>query len=135
MVNPQILESLRSGWRSLRMSEKELQRPVEDTVTFCACTGSRNAVTDFLKSYLIARSIRFEEEASMEELMTQCVKLDSEFNLIDLSCFACGSVRGQELERHYCLGLGNVSDCCDRAGRIGDLVMEKLDVEHRELES
>src|ERR1035437_3267766 len=112
-TNP-IMNSLRSASSLLRVADKELYRPSEDSVTICACQSTKNAVTTFLESYLTEKKVKSFSRSTLENLLAECCKVDHGFKSIDISCFGC-KTHDKNCAGDYCLDVKKVSECFARA--------------------
>ena len=133
MVPENVRQSVEHAMQSFRIAENELNRPNEDAVTLCACHTTRNSVNKFLHSYLLSQSADTIEK-HLDDLLSQCSKLDSRFDAIDLSCFKCGTSDKDECEHTYCLSVEKVSECFNQATAVKQLVMEKLQLSERDFQ-
>src|ERR1035441_8992288 len=102
-------DSLRSASSLLRVANKELHRPKEDSVTLCACQSTKNAVMKFLESYLKTKNVKNYSKHSLEDILSECSKVDRGFKSIDISCFEC-KASGANCEKDYCLDVNKVSE-------------------------
>jgi hypothetical protein len=133
MIPPLIRQSLEQAMQSFRIAENELNRPNEDAVTLCACHNTRNSVNGFLHSYLLSKSSD-NREKHLDDLLSQCSKIDDQFKAIDLSCFKCGTSDKDTCDHNYCLSVEKVDECFNQAKVVKDLVLKKLAVTEKELD-
>lgn len=122
-----VLASLHTASFLLRIANKELCRPSEDTVTLCVCQSTRNAVIEFLQSYLTEKKIKKITNNSLENLLSECCKIDRGFKSINISCFGC-KTQNKNCESEYCLDVKKVSECFECAKVIEEFVLAKLKV-------
>ncbi|MBI4930771.1 MAG: hypothetical protein HY841_08415 [Bacteroidetes bacterium] len=130
-TNP-ALPSLRNASSLLRIANDELCRPSEDTVTLCACQSTKNAVIEFLQSYLKEKNVKNITNNSLENLLAECCKIDRGFKCIDISCFGC-KTQDENCTSEYCLDVKKVSECFERAKVVEEFVLAKLKVNPRDL--
>jgi hypothetical protein len=133
MTQENIKQLVQHAMNSFRIAENELNRPTEDSVTLCACTGTRNSINQFLHSYLKSKSAD-KSEMQLNNLLNQCISIDSSFSGIDLSCFKCGVSSNNDCDGSYCLSAEKVTECFDRAKAVKKLVLEKLQMSERDFE-
>jgi hypothetical protein len=131
-TNP-VLSSLRNASSLLRIANNELNRPSEDTVTFCACQSSKNAAMVFLQSYLREKNVKNIFNNSLQNLLAECCKIDKEFKSIDISCFGC-KTHDETCVESYCLDIKKVNECFELAKVIEEFVLAKLKVNPKDLE-
>lgn len=124
-----VLDSLRHASSLLRNADSELFRPEEDSVTLCACHSIKTATAGYLKSFL-AENEASNSSNSLEVLLSECLKLDSAFNIVDISCFLCKTEEGGET---YCLEPKNVSECLTQAKSIEGIVLDSLKISRADL--
>lgn len=127
------LDALRNASSLLRIANKELYRPSEDAVTLCACHSTKNAVIEFLKSYLTEKKVKSFSNYSLENLLSECTKVDSGFRNIDISCFGC-KTQDENCLVSYCLEVNKVSECFAKAKVVEEFVLAKLKVNPKDLE-
>jgi hypothetical protein len=128
-----ILHSLRNASSLLRIANNELYRPSEDTVTLCACQSTKNAVIEFLRSYLTEKKVKSISKNSLENLLSECCKADAGFKSIDISCFGC-KAEDESCSGAYCLDVKKVSECFAKAKVVEEFVLAKLKVNPKDLE-
>ncbi|MBI4945654.1 MAG: hypothetical protein HY840_04550 [Bacteroidetes bacterium] len=131
-TNP-ILDSLRNASSLLRIANNELYRPSEDTVLLCTCQSTKNAVIEFLKSYLLEKKVKSISKNSLENLLAECCKVDSGFKSIDIACFGC-KTQEENCVGSYCLETSKVSECFAKAKVVEEFVLAKLKVHPKDLE-
>ena len=131
-TNP-TLDSLRNASSLLRIANKELYRPSEDSVTLCACQSTKHAVVVFLQSYLSEKKVKNILLNSLENLLDECCKVDAGFKSIDISCFGCKTQDENRLES-YCLEVNKVNECFSKAKVVEEFVLAKLKVNPKDLE-
>ena len=126
-------QSIERALHSFRIAENEFNRPHEDTVTLCTCYYTRNSIDEFLRAFLFEKSAVTDFTLKSEQLLNECLKLDSQFRKIDLSCFACNCAE-EAREQHYCLAAEKVKECFQTAQAVKELVMSGLNIAESDFE-
>lgn len=101
--------------KKLNEANEELFRPEEDMVTYTVCKNSQFAIESYLKGYLLQNGIDIANFETIESLYEQCVKINKEFEKIDLSEFEC---KAHKLDSRYCNEVSKVSNCFDVADSL-----------------
>jgi|ERR1039458_1957412 hypothetical protein len=128
-----IHDSLRNASSLLRVANKELYRPKEDSVTLSACQSTKNAVMKFLESYLTEKKVKNFSKSTLENLLAECCKVDPGFKSIDISCFGCKTY-DENCIADYCLEVKKVSECFAKAKVVEEFVLAKLKINPKDLE-
>ncbi len=107
--------------QKLREANDELCRPEEDVVAPLVCKNSQEAISDYLRGYLLLQGVRPSEEATIDWLYEKCSSINSHFEKIDLSSFKCDV----DLESRFCNGTENQSRCFDIADHLDTFFREE----------
>lgn len=135
MERNEIYNSLKEVAKHLRIAENELSRPNEDVVTLSVCLASRRSVNTLMETFLKANSAEKFENNSLDELLSQCKKIDKQFETVDLSKVACKEKNTSECDGKYCLSHERVSDCVNVANQLMAIVLNKLSIKESEIQS
>ena len=101
--------------QKLNQANKELFKPEEDVVAYLVCKNSQYAIENYLKGYLIKSGIDTSSFKTINSLYEQCVKVNKNFEKVDLSDFECKS---HNLDSVYCNKVSKVSGCFDIADSL-----------------
>lgn len=107
--------------QKLREANDELCRPEEDVVAPLVCKNSQEAISNYLKGYLILQGIKPPEGSTIDRLYEQCSSIDSRFEKINLSGFECDV----QIESRFCNGTENQSRCFDIADHLDTFLREE----------
>ena len=129
METNSVLSTMRNASTLLKNVDNELYRPKDDSVTLCTCQLTKNAVMGFLKSYLAQHKVE-PYSSSLENLLSECYRIDRSFNNIQLSSFDC---EGDDTGGGYCLDGNKVSECFSQAKLIEAFVLSKMKISKEEL--
>lgn len=133
MVTTEIKDSLRKTLLELNYAENELNRPIEDVVTLSICLTARKSISALMRDYLRSKEITPDKENSLQELLTQCKKADTQFKEIDISKILCSGHSHTQCEDKHCLSYNNVEECVTVAKTVKELVLNKLELNESEL--
>lgn len=135
MITTEIRNSLKQVLAQLNHVGLELNRPHEDVVTLTVCSGARKSISDLMNIFLLSNSVSNNQNKSLDTLLNECKKMDSQFEQIDLSKIVCKEMNSSECEGKYCLDIKNVSDCFVVANKLKTIVLNKLAISESELEN
>lgn len=130
--NP-VITYLKNADSLLQTAEGEVHRPSEDAVTLCTCQCTRKSAMEYLRSFLIRNNYLKVSENSLENLFSECKKIDPEFSKLDISCFSCKSL-DNDCVGGYCLDIEKVNDCFEKAKEVREFVFAKLKINTKDLE-
>lgn len=68
-------------------AQEELARPEEDVVPYMVCRNAFKAVNKYLIGYLIINGLDVHSSMSIEDMVTNCRKLNEGFKALNLSPF------------------------------------------------
>ena len=129
----EIHTSLKNVLSQISLVEQELNRPHEDVVALTVCLGARKTISELMNIYLLSNSIANNENKSLDNLLNECKKIDTQFEQIDLSKIVCKEMNTTECDGKYCLDPKNVSDCVVVANKLKTIVLNKLAISESEL--
>lgn len=101
--------------QKLNKANKELFKPEEDVVSYLVCKNSQYAIEHYLKGYLIKSGIDTSHFKTINSLYEQCIRVNKNFEKIDLSDFECKS---HHFNSTYCNKVPKVSSCFDIADSL-----------------
>lgn len=133
MVSIEIRGLIKQAVNELKIAEYELNRPNEDIVTVSVCLTARQCMNSLLRLFLLSRSINHNEGKSMQNLLDQCKKIDSQFATVDVSKIACNELDHAACENKYCLATESVTACVAAANKLKTMVLAKLNLNETEL--
>ncbi len=107
--------------QKLREANDELCRPEEDVVAPLVCNNSQEAISNYLKGYLLLQDVEPPEGANIDRLYEKCSSINTHFEKIDLSSFDCDV----HLESRFCNGTENQSRCFDIADNLDTFLREE----------
>lgn len=96
------------AYAKLSEANKELFRPEEDIVSYLVCKNAQFAVKNYLSGYLLKNGVDITGFTSIDTLYEQCVRLNSNFQKIDLTEFTCHAI---ENDAKHCDEVTKVSHC------------------------
>ncbi|NNF81685.1 MAG: HEPN domain-containing protein [Flavobacteriaceae bacterium] len=106
--------------KKLSQASEELYRPEEDVVTYLVCQSSHLAIENYLKGFLIQNEVNPESFSSVDEMFSECKKINSKFAEVNLE--------GHSFEPHtdesrYCDS--RVSRCYELANSLDTFLREE----------
>jgi hypothetical protein len=133
MITNEIRNSLKNVLTQITLVEHELNRPHEDVVALTVCLGARKTISELMNIYLLSNSVDSNVNKSLDALLSECKKIDAQFEQIDLSKIVCKEMNTTECDGKYCLDPKNVSDCVIVANKLKAIVLNKLAISESEL--
>ena len=121
MNNPNIDQLIREADRMVHLASEEMDRPEEDVTSHLVCNNARQAILNYLLSYLHRNGITPVQPISIAGLMDQCRAADGRFDLIDITSVHC---RHKVDPVDYCLDVETVGDCLKVAKLTRSISME-----------
>ena len=103
----------------LELAIQEMFKAEEDVVVPSVCINSRNAILQYMKSFLQLNGVKLKEINTLESLRSQCSEINEEFQDLDLTAINC---RFETEHDDYCEELGKVKECVEVARKIQQLV-------------
>lgn len=110
------------GDQLLQSAEVELFKAKEDVVPQMVCGCARNAIHNYLNSYLLKKGIENNEDVSLESLVQQCRNIDKKFNRLTLEDMHC-EISKNDVE--YCDNLARVTSCLQFGKDTKELILDK----------
>ena len=103
-------------------ANEELCRPEEDMVSFVVCKNAQYAIENYLRGFLIEKGVDAGNYSTIDDLYTECLKINTKFNNIDLADFGCTA---NKIDASYCDNVPKVSKCFDTANQLDTLLREE----------
>ncbi len=107
--------------KHLKRANDELCRPEEDVVAAMVCKNAQEAITNYLKGFLLMKGTQPPEGASIDRLYEKCRSINPHFEKVNLSGFECDV----HLESRFCRGTENQSRCFDIADHLDSFLREE----------
>lgn len=107
--------------QKLREANDELCRPEEDVVAPVVCKNSQEAISNYLKGYLLTKGVTSSEGESIDWLFEKCRSINSHFEKINLSGFECDV----HVESRFCNGSESQSRCYNIADSLDGFLREE----------
>ncbi len=108
----------------LKEANHELCRPEEDVVSWLVCQKAQHAIENYLRGYLLNMGVDPSGYDSIERMYRECLKLNSEFEKVDLNGFTCDYTQD---DMAYCNDINKISNCYNLADGLDTLLRkEKL---------
>jgi hypothetical protein len=105
----------------LNRAELELNKPHEDVMTLSVCQGTKLAIDNFLKAYLIKHQIDDVENGDLLARYNQCLAFNPAMKNIDLKTFDC--IHDDHCEMaDYCMSISKVEKCVRVAKDLRNLI-------------
>jgi HEPN domain-containing protein len=111
-----------SATAKLKQANQELNRPEEDVVSWLVCQNAQHAIENYLKGYLLKNNIDPSEFDSIESMYHQCLKLNKEFQKVDLNDFTCNYARE---DMAFCNDFNKVNHCFKLADCLDTLLRKE----------
>ncbi|MGB5665790.1 MAG: hypothetical protein WBM53_02990 [Maribacter sp.] len=101
--------------QKLKEANAELCRPEEDVVKFLVCNNAQNAISNYLKGFLIQNRKDFDQDETIGNLYEQCKSINKNFEEVHLSGFDCNA---HKEESRFCNDTTKLSRCFDIADSL-----------------
>jgi len=112
---------LNEGNLLLNRAEEELNKPHEDVMTLAVCQGTKMAIDNYFKAYLLKHQVQNVEEGDLMTRYQQCITFKSEFGEINLKSFEC--IHDDKCSMsEYCMSINKVSECVKIAEDFRNLI-------------
>lgn len=112
------------GARNLNLAKNELLKPQQDVLMYSVCKNAQFSIENYLKGYLIGHDVKVDQELSLDELLKECIAIDSRFKSIDLNDISCKS---HKIDSRYCTDYKTVCNCYDAADSV-DTFFRKINL-------
>jgi len=106
----------------LKVANAELNKPEKDVVTYSVCKNSQLAIENYLKGYLLQNGIEASNYKTIDSLYEQCVKINKNFEKVDLSDLRCQS---HKIDSTFCNEVSRVSNCHSIADKLDTFLREE----------
>ena len=112
---------LNEGNLLLNRAEEELNKPHEDVMTLSVCQGTKMAIDNYFKAYLLKHQVKNVEEGDLMTRYQQCIAFKPDFAQINLKSFDC--IHDEKCSMsEYCMSINKVSDCLKVAEEFRTLI-------------
>jgi len=112
---------LNEGNLLLNRAEEELNKPHEDVMTLAVCQGTKMAIDNYFKAYLLKHQVQNVEEGDLMTRYEQCITFKPEFAKINLASFDC--IHDDKCSMsEYCMSINKVSECVKIAEDFRNLI-------------
>jgi len=125
MNTPTITKMLNDADEKLFWAEDEFNRPTEDVVAMCVCLNVKDVMSNYLRAYTFYNHITPLPPNSLNDLLNECIRMDKDFQKIDLSIFMCKNEIIENNNR-YCMTHKQTKECLEVARMTRDMVMNKI---------
>lgn len=112
------------GQRNLNLAKNELLKPQKNVLLYSVCKNSQFSIENYLKGYLMNHAVQVENDLSIEELLTRCIRIDPRFENIDLNDIEC---KKHKIDSRYCTDYETVCKCYDTADTL-DTFFRKINL-------
>lgn len=107
---------------NLKEANEALLKPEEDVVSYLVCQKSQHAIENYLKGYLVKNDIDPSQFDSIESMYHECVRLNKEFEKVDLNNFTCTYI---DQDMAYCNQFKEVNHCFELADGLDTLLRKE----------
>ena len=126
------------GWlqkanSDIKVIQNEFSLPEEKIVTDAVCFHAQQAVEKFLKSFLISKNTEFSKSHNINLLLSKCILLDIEFNILELGNLNYYSVDVRYGEEFYLPSIKEAKESFEIATKVKEFVLNKLSVNEEDL--
>ena len=112
---------LKEAVKKISEANDELCRPEEDVVSVLVCKKAQRATENFLRGYLLHQGVEPGIEKSLEDLYQNCILINPNFSLVDISSFEC---RSHHLDSKQCDEVAKVSSCFITATKLDSFLRD-----------
>lgn len=112
------------GQRNLNLAKNELLKPQQDVLLYSVCKNAQFSIENYLKGFLINHDVLIEHDMSLEDLLEECITIDSRFERVDLNDITCKS---HKIDSRYCTDYETVCKCYDTADNV-DTFFRKINL-------
>ena len=103
-------------------ANEELCRPEEDVVSVMVCKKAQRATENFLRGFLLQQGVEPGIEKTLDELYQNCILINPNFSLVDLSSFDCRSLH---LDSRQCNEVAKVNSCFETAAKLDTFLRDE----------
>jgi len=126
------------GWlikanNDIRIIQNEFSLPEERIVTDAVCFHAQQAVEKFLKSFLISKNTEFSKTHNLNLLLSKCIFLDKEFEILDLGNLNYYGIDVRYGEELYLPSNNEAKEAFEIASKVKEFVLMKLIVKEEDL--
>jgi hypothetical protein len=114
---------LNEGNLLLNRAEEELNKPYDDVMTISVCQGTKLAIDNFFKAYLLKHQVKDVEQGDIMSRYEQCLSFKPEFSNFDFKSFEC--IHDEKCSMSsYCMSIEKVSECVKVAEGFRNIVYQ-----------
>src|ERR1035438_7091887 len=114
MDSSTITKLLNDADEKLFWAEDEFNRPTEDVVAMCVCLNVKDVMSNYLKAFTVFNHVNLISPYSLNDLLKECIRMDANFQKIDLSIFMCKNEIIENNSR-YCMTHEKTKECLEVA--------------------
>lgn len=100
-------------------AQEEISRPEENVVAPMVCKDARQAIINYMTSFLLDNDVDIAPPHTIDHLLTQCKEVDGRFSYLDITPINC---RFHTDHSEYCLSTETVSGCLAVAQEVKGVV-------------
>ena len=112
------------GQRNLNLAKNELLKPQQDVLLYSVCKNAQFSIENYLKGYLMNHDVTIDNDMTLEDLLQECISIDSRFEKVDLNDLQCKS---NKIDSRYCTDYETVCKCYDTADNV-DTFFRKINL-------
>ncbi len=128
-MNEHIERWLQKAENDLRVAEHEMHLPDKERITEAICFHCQLAVEKYLKAYLIAFEINFNDTHDLALLLNLCAKQDQEFSSLHLGNLSFYAIEIKYPDDFYSPTTKEARESIKIAKTVKELVLKKLQKE------
>lgn len=126
MNDEYISNWIKKADNDLKVAENELHLDSSGIVTDAICFHSQQAVEKYLKVFLISKEIEFGKTHNLEYLLELCIKIDNEFESMDVGNLSFYAVELRYPDNFYTPSIEEAEESYNIASRVKEFVLAKL---------
>lgn len=126
MSDEYIAQWIEKAENDLKVAEHESNLPEGEAITDAICFHCQQAVEKLLKGFLASRNIDFGKTHNLEFLLEECIKVDSEFNEVDVGNLTFYAVEIRYPDEFYTPAFEEAADCFRIASEVKTFVLKKI---------
>lgn len=112
---------LNEGNILLNRADEELNKPFKDVMTLSICHGTKLAIDNLLKAYLVKHQVADVESGNLLSRFEQCIRFTPDFKIIDLHSLDCIHDDTCSMSE-YCMTVNKVTECVEMAKELRNLM-------------
>ena len=133
-----MIHAYLKGWllkanNDIRIIQNEFSLPENMIVTDGVCFHAQQAVEKFLKSFLISKNTEFSNTHNINFLLSKCIFIDKEFEILDLGNLNYYGIDVRYGEEFYLPSNKEAKESFKIASKVKEFVLNKLNVKEEDL--